>query len=343
MHPEDVLASEVDLIAALSREFGPPPPEVVLGIGDDCAAIALGGGQCLLWTVDTLVEGVHFDLAYMSLAQLGWKALAVNVSDVAAMGGEPKQALLSLGWPPARDKALALEFARGLAQAGRDFGVAVIGGDTVASPGALTITITLTGVVAAAAMVRRAGAGVGDLIYVTGCLGESAAGLEILRRGLTLAPSLSSPLVAAHLAPRPRVRAGRLLSEAGLATAMIDLSDGVATDLNHICRASGVAAHIPAAGVPVSSLVAAATPLLQRDPLELALNGGEDYQLLFTTPREQAGSLETAFVQAGLPPPYLLGEIVAGQGVWLLRGEGEFEISGQGFDHFRLDRSREQI
>jgi thiamine-monophosphate kinase len=343
MTPRDLLLSEVDLIAALAREFGPPPPEVVVGIGDDCAAIAQEGGQCLLWTVDTLVEGVHFDLAYMSLEQLGWKSLAVNVSDVAAMGGQPKQALLSLGWPPARDKVLALEFARGLARAGRDFGVTVIGGDTVAAPGGLTVTITLTGVVAAAAMVRRAGAGVGDLIYVTGCLGEAAAGLEILRRGLKPDPSVSAPLIEAHLAPRPQVRAGRLLAEAGLATAMIDLSDGVATDLDHICRASGVAAHLPAASVPVSPLVVAAAPLLQRDPLKLALNGGEDYQLLFTTSRERTGSLETAFARAQLPPPRRLGEIVAGQGVWLLRGEEKFEISGQGFDHFRLDRSTEQI
>jgi thiamine-monophosphate kinase len=343
MAPKDLLSSEVDLIAALAREFGPPPPEVVVGIGDDCAAIAQECGQCLLWTVDTLVEGVHFDLAYMSLEQLGWKSLAVNVSDVAAMGGQPQQALLSLGWPPARDKALALDFARGLGRAGRDFGVAVIGGDTVAAPGGLTVTITLTGIVAAANLVRRAGAGSGDLIYVSGWLGESAAGLEILRQGLKPEPSLSAPLVEAHLAPRPQVRAGRLLAEGGLATAMIDLSDGVATDLNHICRASGVAAHLPAAGLPVSPLVAAAAPLLKRDPIKLALSGGEDYQLLFTTPRERAGSLEAAFAREELPPPRLLGEIVAGRGVWLLTGEGKFEISGQGFDHFRLDQSTEEI
>ena len=212
MCPKDAFASEIDLIAALSREFGPPPPEVVLGIGDDCAAIALDGSQILLWTVDTLVEGVHFDLAYMTPAQLGWKALAVNVSDIAAMGGEPGQALLSLGWPPQLNRALALEFARGLAQAGREFGVAVIGGDTVASPGGLTVTITLTGMVSASQMVRRAGARVGDLVYVTGYLGEAAAGLELLRCGLEIDPALAAPLIQAHLAPRPQLEAGRVLA-----------------------------------------------------------------------------------------------------------------------------------
>ena len=343
MRSKDVLASEVDLIAAMSREFGPAPPEVILGIGDDCAALALDDGRLLLWTVDTLVAGVHFDLAYMTLTQLGWKALVVNVSDVAAMGGEPKQALLSLVWPPGLDRALALEFARGLARAGRDYGVAIIGGDTVTSPGGLAVTITLTGVVPASQMVRRAGAQVGDLIYVTGYLGEAAAGLEILRRGLELDSGLAGPLIEAHLAPRPQVRAGRLLGREGLATAMIDLSDGVASDLAHICRASGVGARLPAATVPVSPRVAAAAPALSQAPLELALTGGEDYQLLFTAPPANAQALAAAFSRAELPPPLPLGEIVAAPGVLLISAGRAEDIAGRGFDHFRLDREAEEI
>ncbi len=196
------------------------------------------------------MEGVHFDLAYISLSQLGWKSLTVNLSDIAAMGGEPRYALLSLGWPPARDRRGALEFAAGLAQAAREYGVAVIGGDTVASPGGLIVTVTLTGRVPAAQMLRRAGAQIGDLIFVTGPLGEAAAGLEILRRGLDLPPDLKEALTEAQLRPRPHLRAGRLLAQEGLATALIDTSDGVATDLYHICRASGVGARIPAAAGP---------------------------------------------------------------------------------------------
>ena len=215
MPPPDTLTSEWDLIAALSREFGPAPAGVILGIGDDCAAIEIPGPDYLLWTVDTLVEGVHFDLAYTSLAQLGWKSLTVNLSDIAAMGGDPGPALLSLGWPPDRDRGEALAFAAGLAQAAREYGVAVIGGDTVASPGGLIVTVTLTGRVPADQMLRRAGAGVGDLIFVTGPLGEAAAGLEILRRGLELPSELQEALTEAQLQPRPHLRAGRLLAPRG--------------------------------------------------------------------------------------------------------------------------------
>jgi thiamine-monophosphate kinase len=337
MPPKDALASEWDLIAALSREFGPAPPQVILGIGDDCAALALDGADYLLWTVDTMVEGVHFNLAYTSLAQLGWKSLTVNLSDIAAMGGEPRQALLSLGWPPAREGRLALEFAAGLAQAAREYGVAVIGGDTVASPAGLIVTVTLTGQVPAAQMLRRSGAKVGDLIFVTGPLGEAAAGLEILRQGLELAPDLQKPLVEAHLRPRPHLKAGRLLAQEGLATALIDISDGVATDLYHICQASGVGAAVGAAEVPVSPRVRAAGPQLGRDPLDLALTGGEDYLLLFTCPAERAERLPPSFARAGLAAPLPLGRIVPGDRVTLQGPTGEVDISGRGYDHFRLD------
>jgi thiamine-monophosphate kinase len=200
---ERKLTGETALIEALSRRFGPAPPGVILGIGDDCAALSLDGDDYLLWTVDTLVERVHFDLSYTTLTQLGWKALTVNLSDIAAMGGEPRYALLSLGWPPERDPGLALELADGLAQAGREYGVAIIGGDTVSSPGQLTVTITLTGTVPARQMLKRAGAQVGDLIYVTDDLGEAAAGLEVLKRRPELDAELKAALVAAQLAPGP--------------------------------------------------------------------------------------------------------------------------------------------
>jgi thiamine-monophosphate kinase len=337
MPPDEVLSREDELIAALSREFGPAPPPVVVGIGDDCAAISLDGPDYLLWTVDTLVEGVHFDLAFTSLSQLGWKALAVNVSDIAAMGGEPRFALLSLGWPPARDRTLALELAAGLAQAAQEYGVAVIGGDTVAAPMGLSLTVTLTGRVPAAQMLRRSGARPGDLIFVTGPLGEAAAGLKILRRDLDLAPDLKTPLIEAHLRPRPHLTAGRLLAREGLATALIDTSDGVASDLYHICQASGVGARIIDAGVPVSPRVQALAPQLGRPPLELALSGGEDYLLLFTCPPSIAVRLPRAFTQAGLAAPWPLGRIVPGDRVILETATGDRDISGQGYDHFRLD------
>jgi thiamine-monophosphate kinase len=337
------LSREAALIAALHERFGPAPPEVILGIGDDCAAVSLDGSDYLLWTMDTLVEGVHFDLSYTPLEKLGWKALAVNLSDIAAMGGEPRYALLSLGWPPKRDLSAALTLADGLARAAREYGVAVIGGDTVASPEGLAITVCVTGVVPGRQMLRRVGAQVGDLIYVTGVLGEAAAGLEILKRGLAPTPGLKEALVEAHLAPRPQLQAGRLLARQGLATALIDLSDGVATDLFHLCRASSVGARLPAATVPVSPRVQLAAPYLERAPLDLALTGGEDYLLLFTSPPGKIASLAQAFSRAGLLHPLLLGEITAGAGVILVTEGAEVDISGKGYDHFRLDQKEEEI
>lgn len=328
---------EIELIARLAQIFGAAPPEVVLGIADDCAALDLGGPDYILWTVDTLVEGVHFDLAYMSLSQLGHKSLAVNLSDIAAMGGKPGYALLSLGWPPDRDLAGALEFGQGLAACAREFGVVVIGGDTVASPRGVTIAVTALGKVAKSAMLRRSGAKAGDLVYVTGALGESAAGLELLRGKLDLDPALREPLVRAHLEPWPQVAAGLLLAREGLATACIDVSDGVATDLMHVCRLSGVGAKLAAEDIPLTPGVRAAARLVGKDPLDLALRGGEDFQLLFTSSPVQASRVPKTFAQAGLRVPSRIGEINSGKEVVLITGKKEKIISGSGFDHFRLD------
>jgi thiamine-monophosphate kinase len=328
---------EVELIKRLATIFGAAPPEVVLGIADDCAALDLEGPDYLLWTVDTLVERVHFDLAYISLRQLGRKSLAVNLSDLAAMGGVPLYALLSLGWPPDRDLAGALEFGEGLATCAKDHGVAVIGGDTVSSPAGLAIALTVLGRVPKSEMLRRSGARAGDLVYVTGPLGEAAAGLEILRRGLQMDPPITEPLTRAHLDPQPQLVAGRLLAREGLATACIDLSDGVATDLMHICRLSQVGAKLTAEDLPIPPGVRAVARMVGQDPAELALQGGEDYQLLFTCSPDKAPRLPAVFTQAGLTVPSPIGKIVSGKEVALIIAENEKIISGGGFDHFRLD------
>jgi len=330
-------SGEVELIARLAEIFGAAPPEVALGIADDCAALDLGKTDYLLWTVDTLVERVHFDLAYITLGQLGRKSLAVNLSDIAAMGGEPLYALLSLGWPPDRDLGGALEFGEGLAACARDYGAAVIGGDTVSSPAGLAITLTVLGRVPKSEMLRRSTARVGNLVYVTGSLGESSAGLETLRRSLALEPALQEPLVRAHLDPRPQIAAGRLLAREGLATSCIDLSDGVATDLMHICRLSRVGAQLTATDIPISPGVRAVARMVGRDPVELSLQGGEDYQLLFTCAPELAPRLSTRFAQGGLEPPKRIGTIVSRSEVVLITDKKEKVISGGGYEHFRLD------
>jgi thiamine-monophosphate kinase len=328
---------ETELIAQLAKIFGASPPEVPLGIADDCAALDLGGPDYLLWTVDTLLEGVHFDLAYTSLSQLGRKSLAVNLSDIAAMGGKPSYALLSLGWPPGRALAGALEFGEGLAACARDYEVMIIGGDTVSSTLGMAVTLTVLGRVPKSEMLRRSGAKVGDLVYVTGTLGESAAGLEILRRNLDLDPLLRKPLVRAHLDPQPQVAVGRLLAQEGLATACIDLSDGVATDLHHICRLSGVGARLAAEDIPMSPGVRAVARMVGKDPLELALQGGEDYQLLFSSSPAQASRVPEFFTQTGLVVPIQIGELSSGKEVVLITRKKEKIISAGGYDHFRLD------
>jgi thiamine-monophosphate kinase len=328
---------EIELIARLAAIFGAAPPEVALGIADDCAALDLAGPDYLLWTVDTLVEGVHFDLDYTPLNLLGGKSLAVNLSDIAAMGGEPLYALLSLGWPPDRDLAGAVELGEGLAAWAREYRVAVIGGDTVSSPLGLTITLTVLGKVPKPEMLRRSGAKVGDLVYVTGPLGEAAAGLEILKRRLALDPTLKEPLVRAHLAPRPQLAAGRLLAREALASACIDLSDGAATDLMHICRQSRVGARLTAGDLPVTPRVRAAARMLGGDPVALALKGGEDFQLLFTCPPSRTSQLVAVFDRAGLRAPSRIGEIVPGEEVVLVTAAGEKIVSGSGYEHFRLD------
>lgn len=327
-------AGERELIVRLAEIFGPPPAGVICGIGDDAAGLAPEAGYTLLWTIDSLIEGVHFDLRYTPLRLLGRKALAVNLSDVAAMGGEPQYALLSLGWPPERSLTLALELAQGMQELAGECGVAVIGGDTVAAPEGLTLSLTVLGRVKPQELLRRDQARVGDMIYVTGPLGQAAAGLEMLRHGLELPETLQQPLRQAFLDPRPELVAGRLLAEHHLASSLIDLSDGLASDLYQICRLSRVGAVVEAASVPVPPAVRQVAEMIGKNPLDLALQGGEDYLLLFTTPPEKQSHLHQCFARAGLAKPCCLGNIVSGTAVTLRTATAEIDISGQGFDHF---------
>jgi thiamine-monophosphate kinase len=328
------MRGEHGLIAELSRIFGRPPDQVVCGIGDDTAVIGPDREHNLLWTIDALMEGVHFDLGYTPLRQLGRKAMAVNLSDIAAMGGEPQYVLLALGWPPERDLQGALELARGMQEMAGEYGAALIGGDTVSSPGGLSISLTVLGRVEPGAVLRRDQAQEGDLVYVTGPLGQAAAGLEVLRRGLELDEATKVPLQQAFLDPRPQVSAGRVLARHHLATALIDLSDGVASDLYQICRLSHVGAVVDAASVPIPAGVGEVAVMTGQDPLDLALKGGEDYHLLFTARPEKKTAIQKCFGQADLPIPICIGAIDAGIGVRLRRQAGEQDISGAGFDHF---------
>ena len=234
---------ERGLIKRLRHRIPAPGPDVLLGIGDDAAAVAWGGDTLLL-TTDTLLEGVHFRRSTATLREIGAKAIAVNVSDIAAMGGEPCYALLALALPPSLAVADVDELYAGLLEMAQQHGVALVGGDTCTAPGGVVLSVTLVGRVAGEPL-RRSGARPGDAILVTGTLGAAAAGLAVLERGPdSVPPAVAEAVVRSHRVPTPRVAESRVIRASGWATAMIDLSDGLATDLGHIAAESRVGARV---------------------------------------------------------------------------------------------------
>ena len=256
---------ERGLIARLRRRLPPPGPDILVGIGDDAAAVAWGG-ETLLLTTDTLLEGVHFRRSTATLRDIGAKAIAVNVSDIAAMGGEPRLALLALALPPDLAVADVDELYAGLLDMAQQHGVTLVGGDTCAAPGGVVLSVTLVGRVTGAPL-RRSGARPGDAILVTGTLGASAAGLAVLERGPGgLPPAVVEAVVRPHRVPTPRVAESRLIRASGGATAMIDLSDGLVTDLGHIATESRVGARIDVDALPVSEATRAVARRLRRRP-----------------------------------------------------------------------------
>lgn len=264
---------------------------VLVGPGDDAAL--LSGGPEVLATADLLVEGSHFDLAFSSPADVGWKALAVNVSDIAAMGGTPRYALVSLGLPEdGEDVADALY--RGLAEAAAAFGVGVAGGDVVRSD-VLLVGVAALGDPPPGGPVLRSGARPGDVACVTGTLGGAAAGLALLRAATTDPEALAlldrcPSLVEAHRRGRARVAEGRAAAAAG-AHAMIDVSDGLALDLSRVCEASGVGVEVRAADLPLAPGVADVAAWLGEDPARIGLGGGDDYELAIAIPAEGVAAL----------------------------------------------------
>jgi thiamine-monophosphate kinase len=252
--------------------------QLLVGIGDDAAAWQ-GDNHIQLATTDTLVQDVHFDLDSITWEELGAKALAVNLSDIAAMGGVPRYALISLASPGEIEVENISKFCHSMAALAAKFGVAIVGGNLAAAPN-LVITITVLGCSRNKSMLKRSAAMPGEQIAVTGHLGASAAGLEMLKGKISLDAETTTALRKAHLQPMPRVKEGQILVEQGVNSA-IDISDGLIADLDHVCQASEVNAQIDITQVPIHPLVKANFP----NYLELALYGGEDYELLFTAPK----------------------------------------------------------
>jgi thiamine-monophosphate kinase len=342
---------EFGLIDRLANVLGQPiDADLLVGIGDDAAVWRTQPGAVTVATMDALVQGVHFDLATTSWADLGWKALAENVSDVAAMGCEPRYALIALALPGDVDPTNVAELYRGVAECGEAYGCAVVGGDVVSAP-TLMISVTLVGesVPVGAGneggppLLTRSAARPGDVLAVTGSLGAPAAGLRLLkarRRGED--ESSESILIRAHVRPTPRVAAGRALLQAGIRCA-IDVSDGVVADVGHICERSDVDAVIDAPRVPIHPAVQTCFP---DDALDLALSGGEDYELVCAGSREKVERAQE-LLRAGEPVLTIIGEVRERRGddpaVHVRDAEGRtLALDRRGWQHFSTNGTRNQ-
>ncbi len=328
---QEPLAREDALILALATHL-PAPRHTRLAIGDDAAGIALPDGSLLLVTTDMLMEDVHFRLRWGDLPALGWKALAQNLSDIAAMGGTPTHAVISLAVPPQWPTDHATALYDGVAALARATETDIVGGDTIRSVGPLTICLTVLGRVAAGEVITRTGAHPGDALFVTGSLGRAAAGLQLLDCGHAV-PHAFRSLVDVQLRPQPRLAAARALVGGGV-TAMMDLSDGVATDLHRLCRASHVGAILDAGTLPVDPLLPAACAWLAahgipQDPQALALCGGEDFELLLTAPPDRAAELQHRLA----PLPLTCIGTITDAPELLIRAGDTLHPLGWGFSH----------
>lgn len=311
--------TEFGFIERLAARFAALPANGFEGIGDDCAVLPVGDGETLLFTTDLLTEGVHFLRAATSARELGRKSLAVNLSDVAAMGGRPVATLLSLSLPADATDAWAEEFMEGYRELSERFEVALVGGDTTRSAGGIVINVTAIGRAEASHIKRRSDARAGDTIYVTGELGASGAGLNDI-----LADRCDTPLAAVHRNPQPQVAEGLWLGARPEVHAMMDLSDGLASDIRHILERSHCGAQIGTERIPV------ATGANTR----LAACGGEDYKLLLTADSAHAEQLATDFQKRFRTPLYAVGRITEStELVWQMDGR-PVGLDWHGFTHY---------
>ena len=323
---------EFDLIAVIRDRCAVAREDVRLGIGDDAALLAMPAGHILAVSTDTLVAGVHFPKSTRAF-DIGWKSLAVNLSDLAAMGATPAWATLALTLPDA-DAQWVGQFADGFAALAGEFKLALVGGDTTQGP--LNITVTVHGFVPDGAALLRSGARAGDGVYVTGTLGDAAAGLRILAQGEGAPgndrPTTSRTILTERLdRPTPRVAQGLALR--GRASACIDISDGLVADLGHVCAASGVGAEIDVESLPASSALLGFCDAPARHALQLG--GGDDYELCFTAAEAHASSLLGDLARSGCGATRI-GRIVAGRGVSIRDASGNpVGVTQRGWEHFR--------
>lgn len=301
-----------------------PDPEGTTGIGDDCAVMPSGEGE-LLFSTDLLMEGVHFLRNESSPEDVGWKAAAVNLSDIAAMGGTPVATFLSIALPKDAQGEWAERFIEGYTDISRQYDVPLLGGDTTSSLRDIAVNVGVLGRCPSGRRLMRNGAKVGETIYVTGPLGDSAGGLQAILKGIERTEDVTR-LICRHKRPIPRIGAGRILMESGKAGAMMDISDGIGSDLRHIMKASGVGAVIDLERLPLSPELVSVCKEQGWDIYEMATSGGEDFELMFTAPAGLENELDIAV--------YPIGKIVPGNELsWRLSNE-PMDRDFDGYKHF---------
>jgi thiamine-monophosphate kinase len=328
------LPAERALVDHIRGRLPAAPAALLVGPGDDAAVIVPERGAMQVLTTDAVVEGVHFDRRFSRLSDVGYRALAVNVSDLAAMGARPSFALLSFmlpDWVTLEDVDALID---GLLEMAAASGVTIAGGNVARSPGPLIVDVTATGSVRPRRILRRSGAKPGDALYVTGSIGAAAAGLDWLRTSSP--PAADHPMagcVRRHLRPEPRVRLGRLLGQNRAASACMDLSDGLADALRQLSEASGAGVLVDGAAIPVDQEAAGWFASRGLDPLRAALAGGDDYELLFAVPRKMRGRLRHVVRESRGIPLTRIGELTVERSMRLTRN-GSVEELPSGFSHF---------
>jgi thiamine-monophosphate kinase len=331
------MTGEDAIVGALMRRFAAGTPGVILGIGDDAAVLRpKGAAEDLVITTDMLIEDVDFRRSWMPPRDLGHKALAVNLSDLAAMGSRPLYYLVALALPDGVDSGWIRSFYSGMKRLSDRLGVGLVGGDLSRSPAGIQVTVVAVGQTIGRKPVTRRGGRPGDVLFATGVLGKAAAGLRLLEEGVSSGRNRAErEAISAHRRPVPRCEVGIWLGKHNVVSCMMDLSDGISADLPRLCATSHTGAVVEAARLPLFQ----PSSRWGCDPASLALHGGEDFELLFAVPRRKVAHLQRAW-PPGFPPASAIGSLVPGRRVaWLPRpGASPESLPRLGFDHFTRGR-----